>query len=198
MFLLSDHEPENTVQITKEDYAILKTNVCEENMSTKADLINSIKKAMQGEMDSINLYQNAADHSSDHEVKEFFLSRREEERQHYNYLLDYYQQLSSNLQPADISSELLKENLEKSIFSDSFVKRIGEDQALFSAISTALLLEKDAIDHYRKCEEQTDIMSLKSFFGILVKWEMKHYDELVQIQQDAERYYWQENRFEPF
>jgi len=167
-------------------------------MSTKADLINSIKKAMQGEMDSINLYQNAADHSSDHEVKEFFLSRREEERQHYNYLLDYYQQLSSNLQPADISSELLKENLEKSIFSDSFVKRIGEDQALFSAISTALLLEKDAIDHYRKCEEQTDIMSLKSFFGILVKWEMKHYDELVQIQQDAERYYWQENRFEPF
>jgi rubrerythrin len=198
MFLLSDHEPENTVQITKEDYAILKTNVCEENMSTKADLINSIKKAMQGEMDSINLYQNAADHSSDHEVKEFFLSRREEERQHYNYLLDYYQQLSSDLQPADISSELLKENLEKSIFSDSFVKRIGEDQALFSAISTALLLEKDAIDHYRKCEEQTDIMSLKSFFGILVKWEMKHYDELVQIQQDAERYYWQENRFEPF
>jgi rubrerythrin len=198
MFLLSDHEPENTVQITKEDYAILKTNVCEENMSTKADLINSIKKAMQGEMDSINLYQNAADHSSDHEVKEFFLSRREEESQHYNYLLDYYQQLSSDLQPADISSELLKENLEKSIFSDSFVKRIGEDQALFSAISTALLLEKDAIDHYRKCEEQTDIMSLKSFFGILVKWEMKHYDELVQIQQDAERYYWQENRFEPF
>lgn len=167
-------------------------------MSIKEDLIKSIKKAMQGEMDSVNLYQNAAEHSTDSEVKEFFLTRREEERKHYNYLLDYYQQLSNELQPADISSELMKENLEKSIFSDSFVKRIGEDQVLFSAISTALLLEKDAIDYYRKCEKETELSSMKSFFGILVKWEMKHYDELAQIQKDAERYYWQVNSFEPF
>ncbi len=167
-------------------------------MAIKEHLINSIKKAMQGEMDSVSLYQNAADKSSDHEVKSFFVERREEERRHYNYLLDYYQQLTNDLQPADLSDKLAAENLEKSIFSDSFIRRIGEDQALFSAISTALLLEKDAIDHYRKCETETDILTLKSFFAMLAKWEMKHYEELVDIQKDAERYYWEANSFEPF
>ena len=167
-------------------------------MAMKEQLLASIKKAMQGEMDSVTLYQNAADYSSEPEVKEFFLSRKEEERVHYNYLLDYYQQISNDLQPSDISDDLKIENLHESIFSESFIKRIGEDQALFSAISTALLLEKDAIDHYRKCEAQTDILTLKSLFGILVKWEMKHYEELATIQKEAERYYWQINNFEPF
>lgn len=167
-------------------------------MALKERLIDSIKKAMQGEMDSVNLYQNAADKSSDHEVKAFFMERREEERMHYNYLLDYYQQLTNDMQPEDIAEKLAVENLKKSIFSDSFIRRIGEDQALFSAISTALLLEKNAIDHYRKCEAETDILTLKSFFDILTKWEMKHYDELVDIQKSAERYYWEANNFEPF
>jgi rubrerythrin len=167
-------------------------------MAMKEQLLASLKKAMQGEMDSVNLYQNAADHSSDPEVKDFFVSRKEEERMHYNYLLDYYQQITNDLQPNDVNEDMKIENLNDSIFSESFIKRIGEDQALFSAISTAMLLEKDAIDHYRKCEKDTEIMSLKSFFGLLVKWEMKHYEDLAAIQQEAERYYWQINNFEPF
>ncbi|MCB5259930.1 MAG: ferritin family protein [Candidatus Cloacimonetes bacterium] len=167
-------------------------------MALKEQLVNSIKKAMQGEMDSVNLYQDAAEKSNDSDVKEFFLSRKEEERRHYNYLLDYYQQLTNNLKPEDISDKLEKENMQKSIFSESFVRRIGEDQALFSAISTALLLEKDSIDHYHKCEQETDILTLKSFFSLLAKWEMKHYEELADIQKEAERFYWQANNFEPF
>src|SRR5690606_24204061 len=104
-------------------------------MIDKAHLIDSIKKAMQGEMDSVNLYQSAAYQSSDPEVKEFFVNRREEERLHYNYLLDYYQQLSSDMQPSDVSNVLSKVNMDgPSIFSDAFIRRIGEDQALFSAI----------------------------------------------------------------
>ena len=167
-------------------------------MASKTNLIESIKKAMQGERDSVNLYQSAADHSGDPEVKNFFHERRDEERRHYNYLLDYYQQISNDLQPTDISNEILPDNLEDSIFSENFVKRIGEDQVLFSAISTALLLEKDAIDHYKKCEAETDVLAMKAFFAVMAKWEMQHYDDLLNIQKEAERYYWQENRFEPF
>lgn len=153
---------------------------------------------MQGEMDSVTLYQSAANHSNDPEVKDFFMQRREEERRHYNYLLDYYQEISNDLQPSDLTTTIKAENLSNNIFSAAFVKRIGEDQALFSAISTALLLEKDAIEHYRKCQQETDILTLKSFYEILVKWEMKHYDDLLEIQKEAEQYYWQINSFEPF
>ena len=148
------------------------------------------------QMDSVLLYQNAANHAVDKEVREFFLERREEERLHYNYLLDYYQQISNDLQPDGIN--LGTGNLENGIFSKDFIQRIGEDQVLFSAISTALLLEKDAIEHYRKCEAETDIMTLKSLYALLGKWEMKHYDDLLAIQKEAETYYWQINQFEPF
>jgi rubrerythrin len=167
-------------------------------MVLKGQLLRSLKKAMQGEMDSVNIYQHAADDSSDSEVKEFFLSRREEERLHYNYLLDYYQQVSSDMQPADIAGKVKAENLKKSIFSPAFIKRIGEDQVLFSAISTALLLEKDAIDHYRTCKEETEITNLKAFFDMMVKWETRHYEELAGIQKEAEVFYWEINDFEPF
>ncbi len=167
-------------------------------MAVKEQLLKSLKKAMQGEMDSVNIYQHAAENSGDPEVKDFFLSRREEERLHYNYLLDYYQQITNDLQPEDLASQVKTENLVKSIFSPAFIKRIGENQLLFSAISTALLLEKDAIDHYRKLAAETDIDTLKDFFELMVKWEMKHYEELAEIQKEAEHFYWEINDFEPF
>lgn len=167
-------------------------------MAMKEALVAALKKAMQGEMDSVTLYQNAANHSSDSEVRQFFNTRRDEERLHYNYLLKYYQEISNNLQPSDMKSELNAIEEFNPIISDAFLKRIGEDQYLFSAISTALLLEKDAIDHYRKAANETDSMTLKSFFELLVTWEQKHYDDLLAIQKEAEAYYWEINQFEPF
>lgn len=166
-------------------------------MALKETLLQAVKKAMQGEMDSVTLYQNAADHATDIEVKDFFRSRREEERLHYNYLLQYYQTISNDLNPGELSITLSTEAVNP-IFSDDFIRRIGEDQYLFSAISTALLLEKDAFEHYRKCSLETDNPALKDFFGQLEKWELRHYDELSHIQKHAEVHYWQINHFEPF
>lgn len=167
-------------------------------MALKEALLQSIKKAMQGEMDSVTLYGNAAKHSDDPSVKEFFESRAEEERQHFNYLLQYYQEISHDLVPTDLSSDINVGKGFNPIISDAFLKRIGESQILFSAISTALLLEKDAIDHYRNSAEDTDVITLKSFFELLVKWETTHYEDLLHIQKEAETYYWNLNQFEPF
>ncbi len=167
-------------------------------MAIKEVLIASIKKAMQGEMDSVNLYDIAAKHSVDPSVKEFFEQRKDEERRHYNYLLQYYQELSNDLSPTDLSKSLSLEKGFNPIISENFIKRIGENQILFSAISTALLLEKDAISHYQKMSVETDVITLRSFFDLLVKWETQHYDDLLTIQKEAEVYYWQINQFEPF
>lgn len=167
-------------------------------MALKENLLASLKKAMQGEMDSVTLYKNAAAHSADPEVKDFFIARGEEEKHHYNYLLKYYQEISNDMQPSDMSGELKAFKDMNPIFSGNFLKRIGEDQYLFSAISTALLLEKDAIDHYRKCSEETDNLTLKSFYNLLVTWEQVHYDDLLVIQKESETYYWELNNFEPF
>ncbi len=167
-------------------------------MALKEQLIGSLKKAMQGEMDSVTLYAGAAAHTQDQEVKEFFNSRKEEERLHYNYLLQYYQEISNDLQPSDLSDRITLPADAHPMISDSFIKRIGEDQVLYSAISTALLLEKDAIEHYRKSMIEADNLTLKAFYELMIRWESKHYDDLLVVQKDAEQYYWQINQFEPF
>ena len=165
-------------------------------MSNKNLLLESIKKAMQGEMDGIVLYQNAANHADDPEVKAFFHERAEEEQLHYNYLLDYHNRIQdnkpSNLPPLENKSGL------NPIFSEFFIKRIGQDQYLFSAISTSLLLEKDAMDYYHRMSVETENEELKQLFKVLTQWETSHYDDLLVIQKEAEQHYWQINRFEPF
>ncbi len=164
----------------------------------KEDMLKAIRKAMQGEKDSATLYENAARHAGEPEVREFFASRAEEERRHFNHLLKYYQEISGDLLPSEPAAEMSEARSGDSIFSESFIHRIGGDQYLFSAVSTALLLEKDAFEHYGENARKADNPELKKFFQLLEGWEKKHYDELLGIQQAAERHYWEINAFEPF
>lgn len=167
-------------------------------MTIRDQLLNSLKKAMKGEMDSVTLYQNAADHAKEQPIKEFFQSHAEEEKAHYGYLMQYYQEITNDVQPTDLSAVLDEQQVFSPIISYDFVRRIGSDQILFSAISTAILLEKDAIDHYTNCAQETDLTTLKAFYTVLVDWEKTHYDDLLNIQKEAEVYWWQVNQFEPF
>ncbi|MBN2829379.1 MAG: ferritin family protein [Candidatus Cloacimonetes bacterium] len=159
-------------------------------------LIKAVKGGMKAEMDAVILYTGAAEKSKDSEVKKFFLDRAEEEKKHYNFLLSYYEALDGM---GDMSEIVVKDPAISPAISENFVKRISEDQFLFSAISTAVLLEKNGIDYYLKCVEDTkSIKALSDFFHVLVDWERKHYDELLKIQKDAEEIYWRFNSFEPF
>lgn len=158
------------------------------------DMLSALKDAMRGEMDSIIVYQNAIVNANDEEVISFFRSMVEEERRHYNYLLKYYKTITNEKKLTKID---LKDT-ENKIFSDNFLIRIGSNQMLFSAISVATLLEKNAFEFYQKAADRTDNEILKRFFTKLVYWEQQHYDDLLKITSNAEKTYWNKNRFEPF
>ncbi|MCF7793724.1 MAG: ferritin family protein [Candidatus Cloacimonetes bacterium] len=157
-------------------------------------ILTALKDAMKGEFDSIAVYQNAKHNSRDKEVMKFFDNRANEEKKHYNYLLALYQAIKNyeELKPVKMKEA---ENL---IFSDRFKQEIGKNNLLFSAISVATLLEKNAFDFYQKAAEETDNEILKSFFEKMADWEKHHYDVLLEIADDAKETFWQENRFEPF
>ncbi|MDA3813454.1 MAG: hypothetical protein PF570_04290, partial [Candidatus Cloacimonetes bacterium] len=97
------------------------------------EMLSALKNAMRGEMDSISVYQNALDYSNDKEVIKFFRNMVEEEQRHYNYLLEYYQTITDEEKLEAIDTKDTK----NMIFSDNFIKRIGSNQMLFSAISVA-------------------------------------------------------------
>ena len=158
------------------------------------EMIIALKNAMRGEMDSINIYQNALANAKDEEVIRFFNNMVEEERRHYNYLLTYYKAIT-NEETLKIIDTTDTENM---IFTDNFLMRIGSNQMLFSAISVATLLEKNAFEFYQRSCDQTNDEVLTKFFEKMVIWEKQHYDDLIKIADEAENTYWQKNRFEPF
>ncbi len=165
-----------------------------ETKMKKNEMLSALKNAMRGEMDSIGVYKNALANSNDEEVIKFFNNMVEEEQRHYNYLLEYYKTITNEEELKVIDTK----DTENMIFSDSFIERIGSNQMLFSAISVATLLEKNAFEFYLRSADQTDNEVLKKFFEKMVDWEKKHYDDLLKIADEAENTYWQKNRFEPF
>ena len=158
------------------------------------EMLAALKNAMRGEMDSIGVYRNALANSKDTEVINFFNNMVEEEQRHYNYLLEYYKSINNEEELKVIDTK----DTENMIFSESFIERIGSNQMLFSAISVATLLEKNAFEFYQRSADQTDNEVLKEFFKKMVIWEKQHYDDLIKIADEAENTYWQKNRFEPF
>ncbi len=166
----------------------------------KKKILDALKKGMKGEMDSINLYQQAADNAEEGgEVEDFFEERIDEEKTHYNYLLKYYKAIKNDKSIKDISKEFPSVEEEKSpIISDEFYKRIGEKQYLFSAISTAALLELESIKHYEKWASLSEEKELKDFYQKLADWERQHYEDVLEIEKEAEKEYWIKNRFTPF
>lgn len=167
---------------------------------TKQQLLEEIKKGIRVELDSVNLYEKSYLDSEDSEVKDFFKERIAEEKEHYNYLINYYNLVEIGKEMVDFTQGLTREESpdRDSIFSEEFLKRIGEKQTLFSAISTAVLLEKEALQFYKNLAQDVDDTELKSFFNRMGHWETEHYLDVLHIQKEAERHYWELNQFEPF
>jgi rubrerythrin len=161
-------------------------------------LLAVIKEAMKGELNSITNYKFAADSADDAEVKDFFLERMKEEQRHYNYLLEYYQFFSKEENISEETRQLSDIAHHAQVFTPNFMRRISANQVLFSAISVAILLEKNAMQFYQNQAEKAIAPELRKFFKLMAKWEGIHYDEVMEISKQAEEKYWQMNDFVPF
>jgi rubrerythrin len=163
-------------------------------------VLAAIKTGMRAELDGVTTYESAADRatgSADQDVRDFFLDLAGEEMKHYNWLLSYFKELSEGRIPEKDLSEGSEPAI-RGIFSADFLRRIGENRYISTAISTALLLEANSVRHYLERAEESIYPALKAFYERLAAWEDKHYHDLLSIQEESERYFWSANRWEPF
>lgn len=161
-------------------------------------LMAALKGGMKGELDSISVYEDAAA-ASEGEVSSFFRDRAEEEKRHFNWLLGLHAEITGGRVPAgDPALEALSSDVISPIPSENFLRRVGASRQLSAAISAALLLEVEAIRAYRQKAGECDIPAVASFFRSLVAWEDRHYHDLLLIQEESERFYWEAARWEPF
>ncbi|HUW40246.1 MAG TPA: ferritin family protein [Rectinemataceae bacterium] len=159
-------------------------------------IIDAIKTGMKGEYDSVTVYEGAAA-AAEGAVRDFFLERAEEEKRHYNWLLSYYKEISAGKEP---EKDLVQDEgpAASPIITPDFLKRIGTSRQLTAAIATAILLEATAVRHYQKCAEESLHPALVYFYEKLAAWEDRHYHDLLIIQEESERYFWDANNWQPF
>jgi len=161
-------------------------------------LLAAVKKGLKGELDSVTVYMEAAE-KSDGPVAEFFRERGKEEQRHYNWLLSYYKELSQGRMPSEnLAAEVFGMEGRSPLVTEEFLKRVGSSQHLVTAVAAGVLLEVEAVRHYRKAAEETVVPALRTFFDTLADWEQQHYKDLLAIQDEAERYWFDAQRFEPF
>jgi rubrerythrin len=159
-------------------------------------ILGAIKAAMKGELDSVAVYEGAAS-AADGELRSFFLERASEERKHYGWLLDYYRQIGAGKVPETDLSSGEKAGRSPPV-SENFAKRVGGSRQLSAAVSAAVLLEAEGVRLYLARAEEAFFPVLKSFFEALAAWEDRHYHDLLKVQEESERWFWDANRFEPF
>jgi rubrerythrin len=163
-----------------------------------APLIEAIKTGLKGEMDSVTLYADAAGRAKG-DIADFFNELADEEKRHFNWLLQYYRELSGGKAPdRNLAAEASAMTGHGPIVTEAFMKRIGENQHLVTAIASAVLLELNAVKHYASAGAETSILSLKEFFKVLAAWEQKHYDDLLKIQEATRDAWFEKQGFEPF
>lgn len=163
----------------------------------KKQMIEAVAEGIKGELDGISIYEAAAEKSLG-DVKAFFLDRAAEEKMHYNWLVGYYRKL---LNAENFDGDLIPGILPDKpspIISAEFIDRIGSDRFLSAAIASSLLLEFNAIKHYKKCAEISDDPEVIMLFTELAAWENDHYEILVKIQEEARQSWFNAQSFQPF
>jgi len=161
------------------------------------EVLAAVKGGMKGELDSVTVYEEAAA-VSEGDVKEFFLARAAEEKKHFNYLLEYYRTKTINLTPERDAHAELGGSWRSAIIGEAFLRQVAASRHLSAAVAAAAHLEADAVRHYRSWLERAQAPELKRLLGMLVEWEERHYSDLLLMQEEMERYYFEVNRFEPF
>lgn len=162
------------------------------------ELTIAIRNAMKSEIDSVTIYSEAA-LRAEADVAQFFAGRAEEEKRHYNWLLIYYKELLGGQMPStNFAAEIQALPHRSPLFSQEFLTRVVSDRHVSAAVSSAVLLELNATQHYQKMAEMTQEPHVKAFFRSMSEWEMHHYEELLKIQEESQHYWFEEQNFEPF
>ncbi|MBU0928520.1 MAG: hypothetical protein KKA67_12280 [Spirochaetes bacterium] len=161
------------------------------------EILAAVKAGMKGELDSVTVYEDAAAASTG-EVKRFFQERAAAEKEHFNYLLGYYKTRTINLTPERDAAAELGGGWRSAIVGEAFLKQVASSRHLMAAVTAALHLEADAVRLYRDWSARAEAPALKGLLDLLVEWEERHYADLLVMQEELERSYFDVNRFEPF
>jgi rubrerythrin len=161
------------------------------------EALEALRGGMRAELESAGLYEEAAAKSQDG-LRDFFASRAEEEKRHFNLLLEAWRALGRGEIPAAPAEAPPSAEAARAILDERYLSRIAHDRFLTAAVAASALLEINSVRYYGKKAEEAAVKEVADLFSSLADWEDGHYRELLAIQEELERSWFDANRFEPF
>jgi rubrerythrin len=163
-------------------------------------ILESLRIALQTELNGIQFYRLAAERTNDPKGKEVFSLLARDEEIHFEELKRWYTSIVNTTawKPSITLAEaqtIFKGD--SPIFSEEIKGRIKERHFEMSALSIGALLETDSIDFYRKMKEDTDDPQAKKMFEDLQKWEQRHLEAITKQMDVLKEDYWAEQHFSP-
>ncbi len=162
-------------------------------------MIDGLKEAMQAERTGHTFYAMAAMNTSDPTGKEVFDQLAREEMEHFTFLASHYRSLLEHGVPSNARLPSHPTvSPDSPIFSAALRERIKDAHFEMSAISIAVQLELNAINHYREQARRATMPEVQKFFEELAVWETSHYEAFLRQQQSLQEDYWRSAGFDRF
>lgn len=134
--------------------------------------MNAIEIAMKMETDAISFYKDAAELTSHPAGKRMFLSIMEDEKRHIDMLTNLVNDMNLTTDKIDPMEKI------KSVFEELKDEMMGGIKATedeLEALETALKMEKEGFDFYKKVAAESPDPRSRELFERLVVEEEKHY-----------------------
>jgi len=162
--------------------------------------LEALKIAIQTELNGIEFYKIAAEHTEDKKGKEVFKTLANDEEQHFNELKNQFESLLNTGKWTSLISlgEPTPLKGESPIFTEEVKSRIMDKHFEMSALSIGALLESNSVDFYRQMKEEADNEIAKRLFEQLQRWEEGHLDAINKQLNLLREEYWTQAHFAPF
>lgn len=163
----------------------------------KEKTLDIIKGALLLEYRGTALYKNAAEKSENEDVKEMFRMMEEEELKHVELLKKQFLLVSKGKDFDASGMAQIEEETAEVVLSDKITKAISGSGYEAAVISSALELEKKAVEYYSEKEKNATTDEERKLFNWLVKWEKEHMAMLAKLDNEIKEQVWYDNSFWP-
>lgn len=150
------------------------------------------------EIHGLRFYEVAAQRCSSEAARELFQDLAKDELRHRQELEKQFRHILKGQKPSSLPQRPPKDlRFRDPVIGTDLKQRVDEAWFDSAALSIGVMLEKKAMDYYRKRELASSDKATRELFGWLARWEKGHLDRLTALERAMREEIWHEARFWP-
>lgn len=160
--------------------------------------LDAVKRAIMLEVHGLRFYEVAANRCTSQAAKELFQDLAKDEVRHRQELEKQFRHLlkgeKADFMPEDSHKDL---RFRDPVIGTELKQQVEDAWFDSAALSIGVMLEKKAMEYYRKRELVSSDKATKELFAWLARWEKGHLDRLTALERAMREEIWHEARFWP-